>query len=222
MEKLTNNIAGKVAAELKLDNDNKEVISYGMFALMHIALSIILIIIFGLIFHVTIEALIVCFTGAILRKYSGGAHASSPGNCAVIGTIICIGQALLISAVIGPVITSSVLIFLGMGTFGVSYYFIYKLAPVDSSAKPIRSKEKKIRMKKGSIFVLCAYIVIVIINVAINIFSRDKRFIVYSLCIYGGVIWQVFTLTRLGHSTVNKIDSFLNNILGIIKRRGLQ
>lgn len=222
MEKLTNNIAGKVAAELKLDNDNKEVISYGMFALMHIALSIILIIIFGLIFHVTIEALIVCFAGAILRKYSGGAHASSPGNCAVIGTIICIGLALLFSAIIAPVITSSVLMLLGIGTFGFSYYFIYKLAPVDSAAKPIKSKEKKARMRKGSIFVLSVYIVIVITNVVINIFSRDNRFLVYSLCVYGGVAWQVFTLTKLGHSTVNKIDFFLNNILAIIKRRRLQ
>lgn len=222
MEKLTNNIADKVAAELKLDNDNKEVISYGMFALIHIALSIILVIIFGSIFHVTVEALIVCFAGAILRKYSGGAHANSPGNCAAIGTIICIGLALFFSEVIGPVITSSVLILLGMCIFGVSYYFIYKLAPVDSAAKPIKSKEKKARMKKGSIFVLCVYLVIVIINVAINIFSRDKRFLVYSLCVYGGVVWQVFTLTKLGHSTVNKIDSFLNNILRIIKKGEVQ
>jgi accessory gene regulator B len=217
MEKLTNNIAGKVATELKLDNDNEEIIAYGMFALIHMVLSVVLIIIFGLIFRVTIEAIIVCFAGTILRKYSGGAHASSPGKCAAIGTIICIGQALLFLFLIGPVITPGLLIYLGIGIFTLSYYFIYKLAPVDSPAKPIRTKEKKARMKKGSIFVLSAYIIIVMINIFIYIFIRDKRFMVYSLCIYGGVAWQIFTLTTPGHNAMNKIDTFLNKILIINK-----
>jgi accessory gene regulator B len=217
MEKLTTNIAGKVATELKLDNDNEEIIAYGMFALIHMVLSVVLIIIFGLIFRVTIEAIIVCFAGTILRKYSGGAHASSPGKCAAIGTIICIGQALLFLFLIGPVITPGLLIYLGIGIFTLSYYFIYKLAPVDSPAKPIRTKEKKARMKKGSIFVLSAYIIIVMINIFIYIFIRDKRFMVYSLCIYGGVAWQIFTLTTPGHNAMNKIDTFLNKILIINK-----
>ena len=217
MEKLTNNIAGKVAAELNLDNDNKEVIAYGLFALMNMALSIILIIIFGMIFHVTMEALIVCFTGSILRKYSGGAHATSPGRCTAIGTIICIGQAILFLFLIGPVITPGLLLFLGIVIFTLAYYFIYKLAPVDSPSKPIRTKEKKIRMKKGSIFLLNVYVVIVGINIFMYIFLRDERFMVYSLCIYGGVAWQIFTLTTLGHSTANKIDTFLNEILKIKK-----
>ncbi|AGK98407.1 accessory gene regulator ArgB-like protein [Clostridium pasteurianum] len=219
MEKLTNNIANKVAAELKLDNNSREIIAYGMFALIHIALSIILVIIFGLMFHVTIEALIVCFSGSILRKYSGGAHASSPGKCATIGTIICIGQALLLLYLFGSVINLKLLLFLGIVIFVWSYYLIYKLAPIDSPAKPIKTKEKKIRMKKWSAFVLSTYMIIVVINVAIYIFFRDTRFLIYSLCIYGGTAWQIFTLTRVGHSTMNKIDAFSNHIL-IIKKGG--
>lgn len=222
MEKLANSIALKVSTELKLDNDNKEIIAYGMFALINIVLSIVLIIIFGLIFHVTIEALIVCFVGSTLRKYSGGAHASSPSNCAMIGTIICIGQALLFLFLIGPVIAPGVVLLLGIWIFPLAYYLIYKLAPVDSPAKPIKSKEKRIRMKKSSIIVLSAYIIIVMANAAIYISSKNKSFLVYSLCIFGGVAWQAFTLTHLGHSTMNKIDAFFNHILKNIKRRELQ
>ncbi|PRR80867.1 accessory gene regulator ArgB-like protein [Clostridium vincentii] len=217
MEKLTNNIAGEIAAELNLDNDNKEVIAYGLFAIINIFLSIILIIIFGMIFHVIIEALIVCFTGSLLRKYSGGIHATSPGRCTTIGTIICIGQAILFLFLIGPVITPSLLLFFGIGIFTLAYYFIYKLVPVDSPAKPIRTKEKKIRMKKGAIFVLSGYMVIIIINIFIYISLGDERFMVYSLCIYGGVAWQIFTLTTLGHNTMNKIDVFLTEVLKIKK-----
>lgn len=217
MEKLTNNIASKVAAELKLDNNSREIIAYGMFALIHIALSIILVIIFGIMFHVAIEALIVCFVGGILRKYSGGAHASSPSTCAAIGTIICIGQALLFSYLIGTVITLNVLVLFGIVVFTLSYYFIRKLAPVDSPTKPIKTKEKKIRMQKGSIFILSVYSIIVIINITAYIFLKDKRFLIYSLCVYGGIAWQIFTLTRVGHIIMNSIDTFLNHIVTIKK-----
>ena len=43
MEKLTNNIAKTVSAELNLDNDSKEVIAYGLFAILHTILCIFLI-----------------------------------------------------------------------------------------------------------------------------------------------------------------------------------
>lgn len=217
MEKLTNNIADKIAAELKLDNNSREVIAYGIFAIMNIAVSIIFVIIFGLLFRVMVEALIICFAGSLLRKYSGGAHASSPGTCVTIGTIICIGEALIFSFLIGPIITTNLLILIGIVVFTLSYYLIYKLAPVDSSAKPIKTEAKKIRMKKGSIFVLSIYIIITVVSVSIYIFFRDKKFLVYSLCLLGGVAWQTFTLTIVGHSAMNKIDTFLNQILKIIK-----
>lgn len=220
MEKLINNISNKVTSELKLDNDNRDIITYGLYTLMNMALSIILVIIFGLIFHVAIEALIICFSGSILRKYSGGAHASSSGRCATIGTFICIALALLFYFLIGPIATPSLLIILSIVIFSLSYFLIYKLAPVDSLAKPIKTKEKKIRMRKGSIYVLSIYIIIVLINFAMYAYFRDKRFLVYSLCIYGGVVWQIFTLTSQGHSTMNKMDVFLDQILKI--RRGVK
>ena len=100
MEKLSNNIANKVASELTLDENNREVIAYGTFALIQMLLSITLVFLFGLLFHVAFEALIISFTGSILRKYSGGVHASSPGICTFIGTIVCVGQAVLISLLI--------------------------------------------------------------------------------------------------------------------------
>lgn len=217
MERLTNSIADKIAGELKLDRDNKEVIAYGMFAIMDIALSIFLIGVFGLMFHVAAEALTISFAGSILRKYSGGAHASSPGRCAAIGTIICVGGALLFVHLIGPIITPDLLVLSGVIVFVWSYYLIFKLAPVDSPAKPIRTRQKRIRMKKGSVFVLSTYLLIVGITAAIYIAYRDKDFLTYTLCIYGGTAWQVFTLTKLGHSVMNKMDSFFSQIYTIKK-----
>lgn len=221
MERLTNSIAAKVVSELNLEKDNKEVIAYGIFAMIQIALSIILVIIFGFIFHVVIEALIICFAGSILRKYSGGAHAGSPGNCLFIGTVICVGLAILFLYLMSLFINMETILCLGIMIFTAAYYLIYKLAPVDSAAKPIKRVEKKIRMKKGSIFVLSIYLIITMINIAAYVYLRDRRFLVYSLCLYGGTGWQVFTLTKAGHITMNRIDFFFNQIQKIMKMGGL-
>ena len=43
MEKLSNNIANKVALELSLDEDNRQVILYGTFALIQMIFSVILV-----------------------------------------------------------------------------------------------------------------------------------------------------------------------------------
>ncbi|MBU3159997.1 accessory gene regulator B family protein [Clostridium frigoris] len=212
MEKLSNNIAKKVALELSLDNDNKEVIAYGTFALMQMSLSIIFVFLFGVLFHVAFEALIISFTAAILRKYSGGVHASSPWICTFIGTIVCVGQAITISLLISFVGNFKLVIIFGIVIFIWSYYTIYKLAPVDSIAKPIVKKEKRKRMKKGSIILLSVYLAITVFLILLYISSGESKLLFYVLCLYSGIVWQVFTLTTPGHLVVGKVDRFLNHI----------
>lgn len=217
MEKLSNNIANKVALELSLDDDNREVISYGAFALMQMSLSIILVFIFGLLFHIAFEALIISFTAAIFRKYSGGVHASSPWICTFIGTIVCVGQAILISLLLNFIVDFKLVIILEVVIFTWSYYIIYKLVPVDSVSKPIVKQEKRNRMKKGSIILLSVYLGITVFLILLYISSGEKKLMFYVLCLYSGILWQTFTITSPGHLLVGKVDQLLNHI---IKNRG--
>lgn len=218
MERLANRFAARTASELKLDNDRRDVIAYGTFALLHMLLSIMLVIVFGALFGVAVEALIVSFTTSILRKYSGGAHAISPWLCAAEGTIICVGQALLISRAIIPALNPAWIMVLGVITFGWSYYIVYRLAPVDSPAKPIKREEKRRRMRKGSIIILSVYLVIAAINAALFFNTGQQSYNTYILCIYGGIVWQAFTLTRSGHKVAGIIDTFSNHILKYVRR----
>ena len=211
MEKLSNNIANKVALELSLDEDNRQVIAYGAFALIQMILSIIFVFLFGMLFHVAFEALIISFSGSILRKYSGGVHASSPWICNLIGIIICVGQAIIISLLISPAINLKLITILGVVTFAWSFYIIYKLAPVDSDSKPIVKKEKRNRMKKGSIILLSVYLIITVFLTMLYIRSGERNFLFYLLCLYSGTLWQVFTLTAPGHLFLGKVDTILNH-----------
>ena len=217
MGKLANGIANKVASELSLDGNSREVIAYGIFALMQMFLSIFSVFLFGLLFHLAFEALIISFTAAILRKYSGGVHSSSPEICIFIGTIVCVGQAILIAILMGLIVNFKLVIILGVVILIWSYYIVFKLAPVDSIAKPIVKEEKKKRMKKGSIILLSVYLAITVFLILLYISSGERKLLFYALCLYSGILWQVFTLTTPGHLLIGKVDFFLNHI---IKKRG--
>ncbi|MCM8710257.1 accessory gene regulator B family protein [Clostridium sp. SYSU_GA19001] len=218
MEKLADNIAKKISLELKLDSDRKEVIAYGTFALLHTLLSIILVIIFGAVLNVMVEALIISFAISILRKYSGGVHASSPGICASVGTVITLILAVFICFGLNSYISLNLIFASGLICFFWSYYIIIKLAPVDSPAKPIKTQKKRERMKKGSIFILAVYAVIVLLNIYLYMYTKEKRFLIFSLCIYSGTVWQAFTLTTQGHTALKKLDSFLNQLITLLRR----
>lgn len=191
-----------IAQELNLDDDKKSVINYGMFAFIQMIICILLVITMGIIFNVTIEALIISFTISILRKSSGGVHAHSPERCAVIGTIISVGMGLICKY---ANISFSFVMLIGSVIFIWSYYIVYKLAPVDSIAKPIKNIEKRKRLKKSCFHILSVYLIVVVINMFCYLLTKKLSLLTYSLCIYTGLLWQIFSLTKCGHLVIGKL-----------------
>ena len=205
IEKICNNFSNHIANALNLDDAKKSVITYGIFAFIQMSFSIILVIIFGLLLKVAIEAMIVSFSISILRKSSGGVHASSPGRCAIIGTVISVGFA-LITKHISLDIRS--IFFIGILIFIWSFYMIYKLAPVDSGAKPIKNQRRRKKLKRSSMMILGVYLLVVIFNIIYYYYKDNVSVLTYTLCIYMGLVWQVFSLTKSGHLILGKIDAF--------------
>ncbi|MBN1035145.1 accessory regulator AgrB [Clostridium botulinum] len=203
VEGICKKISDYIAEELNFDDDKKSVINYGIFAFVQMVICIALVIIFGVIFNVTIEALIISFTVSILRKSSGGVHASSPERCAVIGTVTSVGMALMAKNIN---YSFSFVILFGIIVFVWSYYILYKLAPVDSIVKPIKNIKKRRRLRKSSIITLSVYLIIVIINILSYLSINNFVLLTYSLCIYMGLLWQVFSLTKSGHLILGKLN----------------
>lgn len=208
IEKISNELGYRITSALKLDKDQEEIIAYGAFCLMQVLWAIFWVIIFGLIFNVLTGAIIITFTIAALRKYSGGAHFSSPNSCAVIGGIVCTALALITDKVF-PLFDVKILIILGIICLAISYFIVIKLAPVDSSAKPIRKVETRQRLKRQSIFTLNVLLVIMGI-LLFTYFKYNNVFLLRSaesICL--AIMWQTLTLTSVGHNVFNKIDNFL-------------
>ena len=202
IENICEKVSGYISKELNFDDDKKSVINYGIFAFIQMGICIALVIIFGFIFNVTIEALIISFTISILRKSSGGVHAKSPERCAVIGTVASVGMGLICKYIN---VSFSFVILVGIIIFIWSYYIVYKSAPVDSIAKPIKNIEKRKRLKKSSIIILNVYLIVVVINILCYSIMKNFSLLTYSLCIYIGLLWQVFSLTKCGHLVIGKL-----------------
>lgn len=206
IEKMCKGLTEKIARELQLEINKKAVIQYGLFAIIQTVLSLLMIILFGMVFDVMLPALVLSLSSVILRKYSGGVHAKTPESCMVIGTIISVGGALILSYINWKVID---ILLWGIGVFVVAFYLVYQLAPIDSLAKPIKNKQRKQLLKKKSMQLLSVYLLIVVILIALFFMKQDQSLLLTTGCIYLGVLWQIFTLTSKGHLVVEKLDDFL-------------
>ena len=212
VEKLSKNITKNIENQLALDNDRASIIEYGLYAFFQMGIAILATAIIGAIFNVMIEALLISFVIAILRKSSGGVHASTSINCTIVGALVAVTPACIIKHIS---FNSNYIIIIGILLYIISFIIIYKLAPVDSPNKPIRKEDKIKRLKRGSIIILSIYMIVVLINLVLYYRTKSNVLLLYSSCIYIGIIWQVFTLTKLGHIIVKIIDSLLIKIIRV-------
>ena len=215
IEKISNNLAFKVSSALKLNKDKQEIIAYGAFNFIQTIWCIFMVMFLGIIFNVALKAVFISFIISILRKYSGGAHSSSPNRCAIIGAIVSVGLALFVNyiydlASLKWIVIMQVIVFL------FAYHNIYKYAPVDSSAKPIKKEEFKQRMKKRSIITLNVLIVITIILLITYFMLGIKYYLSIATCICLGILWQVLTLTPKCQLVLLNIDDFFKKITNIL------
>ncbi|WP_338912189.1 accessory gene regulator AgrB [Clostridium perfringens] len=213
IENISKLIAEKVSSELNYDNERKEIIQYGTYALIQTLISIISVLILGLVFNIALEALIFLFTASILRKYSGGAHSESSNVCTLLGIIISICIGFLIKSSFFTKMNFELVVFIGIFIFVFAYFIVFKFAPVDTPNKPIKTEKKKRRMKKGSLKILTIYLLIELLSIILYYNSGWSLAKLVMLSIIFGVAWQCMTLTYIGNILLRTIDSFTNKLL---------
>ncbi|HEY5587492.1 MAG TPA: accessory gene regulator B family protein [Candidatus Paceibacterota bacterium] len=213
MEKLARKLASNIAISLDYNKEREQIVAYGLIAIIQTLITVFLGLIIGLFAGVPIEALIICFSVNILRKYSGGAHAGSIELCTSVAVIYIITFSLISRYLLSGVLNSYIMAIIIFIVYALSYLLIYKLAPVDSPKKLIKTDKKKKRMRKGSFTILTICFTVSIILFLLS----QKKYISYSLglSLLFGLSWQVFTLTKPGSSFIHLIDSAVSKIVRI-------
>jgi len=220
IEKISEVIAYKIAANLSMDNDQEEVLAYGAFALIQTIISILSVAIFGIIFNVLIESLFISFAAAILRKFSGGVHATSPMNCALIGMIIFGGLALLVKYCVMNIgfLYLAVAMFIA---FVFAFYVMHKYSPVGCANKPLKNENTRKRLKRQSLIFVLSLLIANIILTTIYLKTKQIHLLSIAACISAGVAWQSITMVSLGHKIIDRLDKLLRGTNNLIRRTNL-
>lgn len=204
MEKLAQNLARNISSSLGYNEEKEAVVAYGLTAIIQVSATVLLVLLLGILTGVLVESLIVCFSVAVLRKYSGGAHAETAEFCTCFSAVYC-----TLTAFLSKKLLTAIYSFIPMAAavtlvFILSFVFIYKLAPVDTPNKPIRTEKKKRKMRAGSFIVLAIYF---LLSVAFLVLSpQSDRFKSYGISLLFGTVWQVFTLTHQGSLFIERMN----------------
>ncbi|AFA47371.1 accessory gene regulator ArgB-like protein [Acetobacterium woodii] len=207
---LTKRLSASICQSLNITGDKREVVEYGMIALIQILVLIPAIIIIGSLTGTALSALIICFSASLLRKSSGGVHVSSINICTIMGITFCVGASVLIQYFLDSHVSINVLLAVVIISFLIALAVILTKAPVDTENKPIRTAKKKKRLRKEALFILAFYAGI---SVLLIYFSFNYRITtVYLWSILFGMMWQVLTLTQIGEKIIGGIDKKLCQI----------
>nr|WP_294575411.1 accessory gene regulator B family protein [uncultured Romboutsia sp.] len=216
IDKISLNLSTRLGDRLNKDEEEKAVLNYGLFMIIHTFIGIIITILVGLITGMIIEISLITITSALFKRYTGGVHASTPEICLIIGIILSLILSMVCRFIsINTDINNIALI--GIIIIVFSYYMIYYKCPVPSRNKPLNNEKTRNKLKKKAFTLLKIYTILLIILYII--FYILKLSIVKSIIVSFmlGLFLQIVVLTNIGTKFINLLDKvfvfFINKIL---------
>ena len=214
MKNLTEEISSKIALSLSKSKDKTSeefaVLKYGVFVVIQTSLSVILTALFGIITNTFIPIVTISIIGSLMKRYSGGAHCTSPNRCLITGIILSYLFSLIGKNIINLQFKVSYIIILALLIH--SFIILYKKCPVGSKNKPLKRKEIRIKLRKRAFFIYSIWVILFIINIVLNkkIVIIDLNYIVIFLSL--GLYMQILSLTFVGNKFILFIDKLLLKI----------
>lgn len=201
MLNLTRPAAEYLQRQLGLSNDETEIALYSLQIITYSVAGITSICLIGWSLNCFWGTLTAALAASTLRLFTGGAHSRSPLICALLGMIVAPLLAKIAEFVAAQLPSIALLLVVLIGT-ALSVPVIYRLAPVDSSAKPIASERERHKFR-----LLAVTVTALMVLIQVQFLTRS-RFPGLILAISLGIWWQVFSLTRAGH----RLAFFLDNL----------
>ena len=209
VEQISMKLSTSLGNRLNKSNEEIEVLNYGLFTLIHTTIAMISTLLLGVMIGKVKEVVLISLSTALLKKYSGGVHASSPIRCLAIGLLVSF-IAVNITTYLAIIYTPEVLFITTIIISILSYYIIYKRAPVGSKNKPLKNESIRKKLRKNSIKVMNLYTVILLIMNIMCMNTDNYQYKTYTICIVTGILIQVFSMTCIGEYVIHKLDILLS------------
>ncbi len=199
---LPKSAAGFLKDRLGLSNEDEEIAVYSLEMIIYGGAGLLLVCVAGWLLKCLAVTLIVLITVMSLRSFAGGAHSSSPYICILVSTIIVplLGKLAVTAA---PYCSYPALVLVIAGGSIVSLAAVWRLAPAESPKKPISSGRHRRQLRLLSLFFVFLAIAVQVSLLLAGALSHAAATI---LAIEGGLLWQVFSLTKAGHRFAVTVD----------------
>lgn len=200
MEKLAQSISHTIGGNLSLDEEKQKVIAYGLAAMFQMLILFVTITIIGVIGGFYPEALVLFFGVGLLRRSSGGNHAPTFNSC----LLISIGSINLMAVLSHYISNGRNTVFLAIFTllsYSLTFFLIYKYAPVDTPNKPIVNPLKIKRLRKDAVLTVILYFSISVVLIFLGL--KRPTLLRMGVSLTMASLWQAMTLTELSKGFFN-------------------
>lgn len=203
--KVSLKLSTKLGNKLDKNEEEKEILNYGLFIIIHTFTAIMITILVGLLTGMVIEISLITITSALFKRYTGGVHASTPGRCLIIGVILSLMLSILCRSIVTNIDINNIIL-IEMIIIAFSYYMIYYKCPVPSKNKPLKNEKNRNKLKKKAINLLNIYIVLfIILYVTYYILKLSTvKSVIVSLML--GLFLQMIVLTKTGTKFIKLLD----------------
>lgn len=214
VEKISLSISNKIGDKLGKSKEEIAVINYGLFIIIHTSLIIITLIIIGVLTNTIKEVLVISLCSALLKRYSGGIHASSPMKCLMLSVIMTTGLAILCKICTNSFDNISITVLLIIGLV-IEYIVLYTRCPVSSRRKQLKNKNKIKLLRKKSFKIMNIYSLIILVLCITYTINNSLLAKTLSISILFGAFIQIFALSKIGERIIMKLDRISFNNSGI-------
>jgi accessory gene regulator B len=204
MEKLAHNLAEKIALQMHFDEDKKAVIAYGLTGIFEIIILFAVISVIGFFFDFWYESIIIFLVVGTIRKSTGGAHSRSMYGCILISVLSVTVLSSLSRYILGFPMNIYLNLFISLIIFILCFVIFYKKVPVSSPKKPINNPQKIKRLRNQSFVTLIIFFLISIAFIFLTLLN--DRFYSIAVRIRLAMLFQLFSLTKIGAICIDKID----------------
>ncbi len=88
IERISLELSNELGNRLNKTDEEKAVLNYGLFMVIHTAIAIVLTFMVGIVTNTLITIMFISISSSLLKRYSGGVHSSTPNRCILTGAIV--------------------------------------------------------------------------------------------------------------------------------------
>lgn len=203
-------MAEQIAEQLDYDEERREVVAYGLTAILQMLTILILISVIGLLLHIWYESMCIYLSVGMIRKSTGGAHSKSMRCCILISVFSISCMAIISRYVLGFEVSVTLNFAALCVVFIIGVLIFYLRVPVDTPNKPIVRAEKVKRLRKQSFILLAVFFCL---GFVLILFAHSfTRFYSVAASLRLAMLWQVLTLTKTGIKGLGRLDTRMNEI----------